>query len=223
MPNNRSIEKLVELCVFDLDGTLVNSLEDLADSTNFALGKYGFGTYPVEKYRYFVGDGVPMLIKRALGENDCEKAEKVLLDDFNTYYMAHYADHTRPYDGNIEMLNNLRSRGIKCAVLSNKTDSFVKIIVKKLLPEIDFAWVQGKADGFPKKPDPTALNFIIQKLGIKKENTLYIGDSNVDIITGKNAGVRTCGVLWGFRGRDELEKAGADCIVSKPRELLEQL
>jgi phosphoglycolate phosphatase len=214
---------LVELCVFDLDGTLVNSLEDLANSTNFALKKYGFGTYPVEKYRYFVGDGVPMLIKRALGENDTPQAEEAMLAEFNAYYNEHYADHTRPYEGNIEMLRALRQRGIKCAVLSNKPDEFVKIIIKKILPEIDFEWVQGKAEGFPKKPDPTALNFIMQKLGVKKEDVLYIGDSNVDVKTGKNAGVRTCGVLWGFRERDELEKAGADIIISKPQEIIKYL
>lgn len=214
---------MVELCVFDLDGTLVNSLEDLANSTNFALKKYGFGTYPVEKYRYFVGDGVPMLIKRALGENDTPQAEEAMLAEFNAYYNEHYADHTRPYEGNIEMLRALRQRGIKCAVLSNKPDEFVKIIIKKILPEIDFEWVQGKAEGFPKKPDPTALNFIMQKLGVKKEDVLYIGDSNVDVKTGKNAGVRTCGVLWGFRERDELEKAGADIIISKPQEIIKYL
>lgn len=211
---------MIELCVFDLDGTLVNSLADLADSTNYALEKNGFAPYPTSQYRYFVGDGVPMLIKRALGDKDTEEAEKALLRDFNAYYNLHYADKTRPYDGNAELLRSLASEGVKCAVLSNKPDNFVKIIVAKLLPDFKFSWIQGKAEGFPKKPDPTALNFILRSLDVKKENTLYIGDSNVDIFTGKNAGVATCGVLWGFRGREELEAAGADHIVADPKEIL---
>lgn len=211
---------MIQLCVFDLDGTLVNSIEDLADSTNYALKKNGFQTYGVDRYRYFVGDGVPMLIKRALGDNDTPEAEKKLLCDFNEYYNEHYAHKTRPYDGIIELIEELHARGIKTAVLSNKPDNFVKIIVEHLMPDISFSWVQGKAEGFPKKPDPKALNFIISTLGVKKENTLYIGDSNVDVFTGKNALVKTCAVLWGFRERDELENAGADFIVSKPKEIL---
>jgi phosphoglycolate phosphatase len=211
---------LIELCVFDLDGTLVNSLADLADSTNYALKKNGFVTCPADRYRFFVGNGVPMLIKRALGGQASPEAEKAVLCDFNAYYNTHYADHTRPYDGNVELLEALRARGVKCAVLSNKPDNFVKIIVAEILPQFRFSWVQGKAEGFPKKPDPAALNFILHSLGVKKENTLYIGDSNVDIFTGKNAGVMTCGVLWGFRGRDELEEAGACHIVSEPKEIL---
>lgn len=214
---------MIELCVFDLDGTLIDSLEDLADSTNYALQKNGFKTYPVNKYRYFVGDGVPMLIKRALGENDTPQAEDRVLSDFNEYYNAHYADKTRPYRGIVELLRELFARGVKTAVLSNKPDNFVKAIVSQLFPGTDFSWVQGKAEGFPKKPDPTALNHILAVLGVKKENTLYIGDSDVDVFTGKNALVKTCGVLWGFRERDELESAGADFIVSEPKEILKLL
>lgn len=212
---------MIQLCVFDLDGTLVNSLEDLANSTNFALEKNGFEAYPTESYRRFVGDGVPMLIKRALGDRDTKEAEQKLLGDFNAFYDAHYADNTRPYDGNLELLEGVKRRGVKSAVLSNKPDNFVKIIMKRLFPEYEFSWVQGKAEGFPKKPDPTALNFILKSLGVSKEEVLYIGDSNVDVFTGKNAGVATCGVLWGFRGREELTAAGADFIVGRPQEILE--
>jgi len=214
---------LFELCVFDLDGTLVNSIKDLAASTDYALSKNGFPKNPLESYRYFVGDGVPMLIKRALKDNDSPEAEKAVHADFDAYYNKHYADNTQPYAGITELLTVLQQRGIKCAVLSNKPDNFVKIIVSKMFSDFKFSWVQGKADGFPKKPDPTALNFIIRSLGVKKENTLYVGDSNVDIFTGKNAQVQSCGVLWGFRDRDELEKAGAVSIVSKPEEILSLL
>lgn len=211
---------LSKLCVFDLDGTLVNSLQDLADSTNYALKKNGFSTHELPEYRYFVGDGVPMLIRRALGEKDSPEAENAILADFNAYYDVHYADHTGPYEGNIELLNQLKQRGIKCAVLSNKPDNFVKIIVEKVYPDFDFAWVQGKMEGIPKKPDPSSLLFLLKKLNTEKEDTLYIGDSNVDVFTGKNAGIKTCGVTWGFRGREELETAGADFIVGRPSEIL---
>jgi haloacid dehalogenase superfamily, subfamily IA, variant 3 with third motif having DD or ED/haloacid dehalogenase superfamily, subfamily IA, variant 1 with third motif having Dx(3-4)D or Dx(3-4)E len=211
---------LIELCVFDLDGTLVNSLDDLANSTNYALEKNGFAPQPVERYRYFVGNGVPLLIKRALGERGTKEAEQAVLRDFNEYYDRHFDDKTRPYKGNTELLHALGIRGVQCGVLSNKPDNFVRLIVSRLLPDSSFAWIQGKTDEFPKKPDPAALEHILRSLGVKKENTLYIGDSDVDIRTGKNAGVATCGVLWGFRGRAELEAAGADHIAAAPEEIL---
>lgn len=209
-----------KLYVFDLDGTLINSLEDLADSTNYALKKNGFSTYETQKYKYFVGDGVPMLIKRALGERYAEKAQEAVHADFNEFYNEHYADKTRPYKGCEVLLKAIEKQGAKCAVLSNKPDNFVKIIVKKIYPDFNFAWVQGKMEGVPKKPDPSSLLFILRSLGVKKENTLYIGDSNVDVFTGKNAGITTCGVTWGFRGRGELEAAGADYVVDSPEEIL---
>ncbi len=212
---------LVKLCVFDLDGTLVNSLADLAQSTNFALKKNGFKTREISEYRYFVGNGVPMLIKRALGENATPQAESTLIEDFNEYYKNHYDDLTRPYDGEIELLQQLDKRCVKCAVLSNKPDSFVKIIVSKMYPDFNFIWVQGKVEGVPTKPDPTSLLSILKALEIKQRETLYIGDSNVDIFTGKNAGIETCGVTWGFRDRDELENASAGHIVDKPEQILE--
>lgn len=212
---------MIKLCVFDLDGTLVNSLNDLADATNFALKKHGFSTYPVEKYRYFVGDGVPMLIKRALGENDSPEMESALLSDFNSYYNEHYADHTAPYDGIRELLSELSRRNILCAVLSNKPDNFVKIIVGEIFTDFKFSWIQGKMDGIPKKPDPTALKSIMDSLSVNAGETLYIGDSNIDIFTGKNAGVKTCGVLWGFRTKGELEEAGADYIAASPLAVLD--
>lgn len=210
---------MVKLCVFDLDGTLVNSLHDLADAANFALAKNRFKTYPTDDYRYFVGDGVPMLIKRVLSDNDSPENERLLLTDFNFYYNSHYDVHTTPYGGILEMLSKFEKKGIMTAVLSNKPDNFVKIIVNKIFTGFKFSHIQGKADGFPKKPDPTALNSILKELGAAKNETLYIGDSNVDIFTGRNAGVKTCGVLWGFRTEDELRKAGADFIISEPSEL----
>lgn len=212
---------MVKLCVFDLDGTLVNSLNDLADAANYALKKNGFSTYHVEKYRYFVGDGVPMLIKRILGDNDSPELESILLSDFNKYYNGHYANHTAPYEGIKELLSELSKRSILCAVLSNKPDNFVKIIVGEIFSDFRFAQIQGKMDEFPKKPNPAALKSIMKKLNVNTDETLYIGDSNVDIFTGKNAGVKTCGVLWGFRTKEELEEAGADYIATSPLDVLD--
>lgn len=214
---------MIKLCVFDLDGTLVNSLDDLAESTNYALRKNGFKTYEHSKYKYFVGDGIKVLVKRVLGGNATPETEEAVLADFNLHYNLHYADNTKPYDGCEKMLKKLSEKGINCAVLSNKPDNFVKIIVSKLYPDFKFSWVQGKAEGFPKKPDPTALKFILKSLKTDLEDTLYIGDSNVDIFTGKNAGVKTCGVTWGFRDRDELEAAVADYIIDKPEEIFRNI
>lgn len=211
---------MFKLCVFDLDGTLVNSLEDLADSTNYALEKNGFETCPLCEYNHYVGDGVPMLLKRALKQKATEDNVKTLLKDFNAYYDTHYANKTRPYGGICELLEKLSALNIKTAVLSNKPDNFVNIIVKELMPQIKFSFVQGKLEGVPKKPDPTALNNIIGNCDVSKDEVLYIGDSNVDVFTGKNAGVRVCGCVWGFRGREELEKAGADFIAYSPLDIL---
>lgn len=211
---------MFRLCVFDLDGTLVNSLEDLADSTNFALEKNGFKTCPICEYTHYVGDGVPMLLKRALKQKASEENVKILLKDFNDFYNTHYANKTRPYSGICELLVKLSHSGVKTAVLSNKPDNFVKIIVNTLMPDINFTRLQGKLDGVPKKPDPTALNSIIKSCGVTKDEVLYIGDSNVDVFTGKNAGVRVCGCVWGFRGREELETAGADFVADSPLDIL---
>lgn len=211
---------MFKLCVFDLDGTLINSIADLGVSTNWALNKYGFPTYEIDKYRYMVGDGVPVLIKRALKDAYSESAFAKVLESFNFYYNGHFADNTRPYDGIEKMLNALLSAGIKIAVLSNKPDNFVKLIIEKLFPQTSFDFVMGKTDSFPKKPEPDALLHIIEHMGVQKAETLYIGDSNVDIHTAKNAGVKSAGVLWGFRDREELETAGADIIAADPAGLL---
>ncbi len=210
---------LKQLFVFDLDGTLINSLEDLAESTNRALAQNGFPQYPAQRYRTFVGDGVGMLVKRALGSAATPENEEKILAGFNREYAAHYADHTRPYPGIPGALLALAQKGVRCAVLSNKPDHFVKEIVARMFPGFSFAWVQGKAEGFARKPDPASLLHILQSLAAPKEGVLYIGDSNVDIETGKRAGVETCGVTWGFRGRAELEAAGASYVAQTPGEL----
>ncbi|MEN6348780.1 MAG: HAD family hydrolase [Syntrophomonas sp.] len=208
------------MCVFDLDGTLLNSLRDIANGTNYALEKNGFPKRKLEEYPYFVCDGLPALLKKALGEHFTPEASSLLVDDFNYYYNLHYADFTRPYAGISDLLDNLMGHGIHVAVLSNKPDHFVKMIVDKMYPDVDFSFVQGKSDLFPPKPDPASLLNILKELGTKPGETLYIGDSNVDVFTAKNAGIKIIGVTWGFRGKYELEEAGADYIVESPSDIL---
>lgn len=211
----------IKLCVFDLDGTLINSLGDLALAMNYSLKKNGLAPYDVDKYRYFVGDGVPMLVKRALAGNYNEELWTQALADFNDYYGAHNDDLTRPYEGAGKLFSELTRRGVKYAVLSNKPDNFVRVLVAKMFPDAHFAKVMGKLDRFPKKPDPASLNFIIDEQGVEKDETLYIGDSNVDIFTGHGAEVKTVGALWGFRTKEELCKAGADHIAQSPLDVLD--
>lgn len=220
MDFGREMSLLLKLCVFDLDGTLVNSLKDLANATNYALEKNGYPVRELEEYRYFLGKGLPLLLKGALGDNYSEEARLRLTDDFNFHYGLHYADCSYAYEGMPGLIDDLKARGVCSAVLSNKPDEFVDVIIKKMYPRADFAVVQGKIDRFPTKPDPSSLLNVLKELGVRKDEALYIGDSNIDIFTGHNAGVKAVGVTWGFRPRSELEEAGADYIVQKPAAIL---
>ncbi len=211
---------MIKLCVFDLDGTLVDSLRDIADSTNFALKKNGFPQHDLHEYPDFICDGLPALIRQALGNNYSPEASLRLTADFTCYYNSHFDNHTRPYQGMTELLNNIRAHDIKLAVLSNKPDHFVKVIMDKMYPDVVFQKMQGKSDLFPQKPAPDSLLYILEKLEAKVDETIYIGDSNVDVFTAQNAGVKAIGVTWGFRTRQELEEAGADYIVESPHDIM---
>lgn len=211
---------MIHLCVFDLDGTLINSLQDLADSGNYALSKNGFPTRDVEEYRSFLGEGMIHLLQRAMGGNYSREDAEGIAEDYKVYYGSHFADHTRPYEGITGLLHELQGRGIKLAVLSNKNHHFTVPLVNILFPEIDFDMIMGKIEQFPRKPDPASLLHILQELQIKPDQVLYIGDSNIDVFTAHKAGVRVAGVSWGFRDRQELEEAGADYIVDSPAQIL---
>ena len=213
---------MIKLCIFDLDGTLVNSLKDLAEAMNHAIGICGFPPHPVEEYRRMVGSGVSVLADRAAGGSEKLTAEmrETVLAEFAAYYSAHCLDNTLPYEGIPEMLDSLGSSGILYAVNSNKNDSFSKTIVNSLFPKHSFAEIWGKRDGCGRKPSPDGVNGIISLLGVERNEVIYIGDSDVDVLTAGNAGIRFCGVSWGFRGTQELLSAGAVFVAETPDDIL---
>lgn len=217
---------MTQLCIFDLDGTISNTLRSLHYFCTTALAQCGFP--PVEDedaIRRMVGSGARTLIKRlitaSLGEDHTEEQYELL---FKTYSELNAADPMKlvtEYDGVRDLLSALQERDVLLAVLSNKNDALTKRVVAALYPEIRFAVVRGQREGFPKKPAPDGVWAILDELHLAKETALYIGDSDVDMKTGKNAGLRTIGVTWGFRTPEELLAIGCDGLIDHPSELLE--
>ena len=213
---------MYKIVVFDLDGTLANTVEDLADAVNFGLENAGLHTYSVEAYKQMVGNGIVNLVKKAIYPNADEEIFDRVKSDFDFYYNAHSIEKTTAYEGTSELLKYLAEKKIMTAVLSNKPDRFVAQILSKLFPNHKFDYEWGKKEEYPIKPNPQSLFAILNKAGIEKSECLYVGDSNVDCQTAQNAGVKCCGVSWGFRGRKELEDAGADIVVDTPMEIIEE-
>ena len=213
----------MKLIIFDLDGTLVNSLEDLADAANYAVKQFGYPTHPTESFRYFVGNGIPKLIERCLPESERspERIEEVR-EIFSGYYNVHYADKTRPYNGIPELLDRLKGEGFKIAVASNKSDDFTHIIIDSFFKG-SFDVVIGSREGVPRKPAPDIVFDIMKELGADASDTYFAGDSNVDMYTAKNAGVTAIGCLWGFRTREELLEGGADHLAEEPGRIIDIL
>lgn len=210
--------------VFDLDGTLLDTLEDLADSMNSVLVAHNYPAHEVEKYKYFVGDGMRTLVQRTFpeGKKDDENVEAGLTA-MKEEYARRWNNKTRPYVGITEMLNGLTAGGIKLSVLSNKADHFTKLMVGKLLPDWHFDLVFGERQGIPKKPDPAGALEIAEALGIPPEECLYLGDTGVDMKTAVSAGMYPLGVLWGFRKAEELVENGARILIADPVTLLDLL
>lgn len=203
--------------IFDLDGTIADTIEDLADAVNYGLRKLGCPEHDINSYKQFVGNGAMKLCIRALPEGKKDMSEK-LLDLFHEYYDVHYLDKTKLYDGIKDTLDVLAANCVTLAVATNKPQDAARKIVEKLLPDVDFIKVLGGCDERPKKPDSTVINEILN--GLSEDNTVYmIGDSNVDIQTAKNCGILSIGCVWGFRGRTELEAAGADFIAEKAEDI----
>lgn len=209
-----------KLYIFDLDGTLVNSIYDLADAMNSVLGKYGYPVHDTEKYKYFVGDGTLKLVERAIPESE-RTEEKIasLHSEFSEEYTKRAVEKTRPYDGIVQLLNKLKESGCLLSVASNKPDKFSRFIVETLFGTEIFDMISGKKEGVPTKPAPDIVFDIMNSLGVSAENTVMAGDSNVDVFTAHNAGLKCIGCTWGFRGRRELTEAGADMIADNPAEI----
>lgn len=206
--------------IFDLDGTLLNTLDDLADSANYVLEKLGCPTHPVESYKYFVGNGIPKLIERCLPPDKQELKNKAL-ELFSAYYSKHSEDKTAPYSQIPQLLDELRERGYKLGIITNKANNISQQVVSHFFGENTFDCVQGLEEGLKAKPDSAGALKVAQTLSVSPENVLYIGDSGVDMQTAVNAGFTPCGVLWGFRKRDELLENGAKIIVESPLQILE--
>lgn len=215
---------MIKLAIFDLDGTLLNTLNDLADSCNYILEKNHLPVHALDSYKNFVGNGMTQLIQRALPselKSDFEVIEKIR-DEFIEYYTKHSAIKTAPYDGVIEMLKSLSSMNIKLAVASNKFMEGTQALVKKYFSEIKFSSVFGQRTNVPMKPNPQIVYDIMKELNItNKEEIIYVGDTGTDMQTAVNAGITSVGVLWGFRSEEELKKQGAQYIINYPEKLLE--
>lgn len=211
----------MKLIVFDLDGTLINSLEDLADSANWMLLQHGYPTHPVDAYRYFVGDGMRKLIERILPpeERNDGRIEQCKAE-FVAYYTIHMEDKTVVYPGMIELLKELKDRGLKIAVATNKVHIAVTPLMEKYFPGIRFDSMIGQREGIPVKPHPQIMYDILKETGCQPSETLHVGDTATDMQLAHNAGVTPVGVLWGYRPLEELQEAGAKFIIEKPEELL---
>jgi phosphoglycolate phosphatase len=207
--------------LFDLDGTLLDTLADIANSTNAALSRLGFPAHPVDAYRYFLGDGMDHLVRRALpeGHRDGEtldKCSKAALDE----YTNRWAENTRPYPGIPELLRELERQGVPKVVFSNKPDVFTRQTVEKLLPDFHFEIVRGAKPSVPVKPDPTVALQIADELGIDPQRFIYIGDTDTDMRTAVSAGMFPAGAIWGFRTTEELSASGAKALLETPQDVL---
>lgn len=209
-----------KLCVFDLDGTLVNSISDIAASMNRALAVFGCPIHTEEEYCRMVGHGMNLLVQRALPDEKKDRWEE-LAEEYHKHYIAHCCDLSKPYPGILDLVAKLKMQGIGAAVLSNKPHLQTLKMVETLFPRGIFDAVLGQKEEFPRKPDPSSLFYLMTELEIDRKNVLYIGDSAVDITLGKNAGVPAIGVAWGLRGTEELKEANAQWIADNPRELFE--
>lgn len=210
-----------QLVIFDLDGTLLDTIADLGAATNHALKECGSPQHSPASYPKMVGNGVTRLIERALPEDerDAETVETVR-EKFKEYYNAHKTDLTAPYPGIPEMLVELRSMGVKVAVASNKYQAAVESLIRHYFPQIDWQAIEGQKEGVPTKPDPSIVFEILAKCPTRKSKVLYVGDSGVDMETARRACVDSCGVTWGFRPVKELRDNHADNIVSTPDEII---
>ena len=213
---------MIKTILFDLDGTLLNTIDDLADAGNWVCAQHGWPTFTVEQFKHMVGNGIPKLVER-FSPADARSPERLAatLAEFTARYDAHKEDKTAPYPGIPELLDALKAEGIQTAVFSNKADPLCGKIIAHYFGTGRFEIVRGSRPNVPTKPDPTGVYALMQDLGAEAASTLFVGDSDVDILTGHNAGLPAMGALWGFRGESELTAAGADALAAVPMDILE--
>lgn len=213
----------MKACIFDLDGTLTNTLESMTYSVNLTLKEMGLSQITKDQCRMFVGNGARVLIEESLKVSGDPKASRIEegMKIYGRIFDQNCTYHVTPNEGIPEMLKALKDRGIHLAVLSNKPDRQTVKVVKEIFGDNIFDYAQGQKDGIRRKPAPDGVWYLMEQMQVSKEECLYIGDSEVDAATGKNAGLKTIGVLWGFRDRKTLETAGADHLIERPEELLQ--
>lgn len=208
--------------VFDMDGTVLNTLEDLTVSMNYVLSKFGMPEHKLEEYRLFFGNGVGEALRLSLPEGTSEDIIDEMLPVFKEHYDAHCLDKTGPYDGILDVMRELKLRGYKTAIVSNKIDSAVKELHQRFFGDsVDIAI--GEQPGINRKPAPDMVNLALKELGSSKEESVYIGDSEVDFMTAENSGLPCISVLWGFRDKDFLIEQGAYCFAEKPKDIIDIL
>ena len=213
-----------KLIIFDLDGTLLNTIGDLAVGCDHMLSLRGLPTHTYEQYCSFVGNGILRLVERALPEElRTEEYVKAARKDFVEYYIDHIDLKTIPYDGMTELVEELRQSGAKLAVASNKFQAGTEKLIRKFFPEVEWVEICGNREGVPLKPDTALVDLILDKAGVERKNCYMVGDSAVDILTAQNAGIHSIGISWGFRSREELEQAGAEQIADTVEELKSML
>lgn len=207
-----------KIAIFDLDGTILNTIEDLADSLNYALAKNGYKERTVAETQSFVGNGLLMLVKRAIKPETSEEEAQKVLADLKAYYKIHCADKTKPYEGIPELLKDLKTADYLLAVVSNKADYAVQILCEQYFPGM-FDLAVGERENVRRKPAPDSVNAVLAEFELNKADAVYIGDSDVDIETAENVGTDSILVAWGFRGADFLREKGAKNIVFDTEEL----
>lgn len=212
---------MIRAVLFDLDGTLTDTLADIADAMNRALRLHGLPEWPLEAYRYLVGDGAKKLAERAV--RDRQELALSVQRAYQAYYETHTLVKTRPYDGVPELLRTLQEMGLKLAVFSNKPDADTKGVVAHFFPEIRWAAVRGQVEGVPVKPDPTGALAVARAMDVPPDEVLYLGDTSTDMQCALNAGMYPVGALWGFRTAQELEESGAAVLAAHPADVLTQI